>query len=109
MPGILERILRKRDRAHWFVCHTCMMQTGHDTVKSVFYSQHAPVVILGRPWQQCPRCGTTNTKSFQDLKNEGADTVLFGLERTVGKHPRHVFEVRNTEPVTRSGNGTQAR
>ena len=95
--GILDRILNKKDRAHWFVCHTCMMQTGHDTVGSVFYSQDPPVVILGRPWQRCPRCGTTNTKSFQDLKNEGADNVLFGLERTVRKHPRNRFEVKGSE------------
>jgi hypothetical protein len=99
MAGMLDRILRKRERAYWFVCHTCMMQTGHDAVKSVFYSQEAPVLILGRPWQRCPRCGTTNTKSFQDLKNEGADNVLFGLEQAVGKHPRDRFEVRKMEPV----------
>ena len=90
--GILDRILRKRGRAHWFVCHTCMTQTGHDTAGSVFYSEEPPVLILGRPWQQCPRCGTTNTKSFQDLKNEGRDNVLFGLEQAVGKYPRHRFE-----------------
>lgn len=98
--GILNRILRK-DRVHWFVCHTCMMQTGHDTVKSVFYSEEAPVVILGRPWQQCPRCGATNTKSFQDLRSEGSESALFGLERIVRRYPRDHFEVRPRTKIDR--------
>ena len=91
--AILERLL-KRDRVHWFLCYTCMTQTGHDTLQSVFYSDEAPVLILGRPWQQCPRCGATNTKSFQDLKNEGSENALFGLERAVRKYPRSRFEVK---------------
>ena len=90
---ILDRLL-KRDRTRWFVCYTCMTQSGHDTIQSVFYSEYPPVIILGRPWQKCPRCGTTNTKSFQDLKNEGADHSLFGLERIVRRYPRSRFEVR---------------
>lgn len=87
---ILHRLF-KDDRKFWFVCYTCMMQTGHDTVKSVFYSENPPVVILGRPWQQCPRCRGTNTKSFQQLKDEGSDNALWGLERIVRKYPRSQF------------------
>jgi hypothetical protein len=94
--GLLDRFLKKR-RKFWFVCYTCMMQTGHDTLKSVFYSEGAPVLILGRPWMQCPRCQGTNTKSFQQLKEEGADAALWGLEQLVKKYPRSQFEVRSPE------------
>jgi hypothetical protein len=89
---ILHRLLKK-DRMHWFVCYSCMTQTGHDAAKSVFYSEDPPVIILGRPWQQCPRCLGTNTKSFQELKKEGSENALFGLERIVRKYPRDHFDV----------------
>jgi len=36
--GILDRV-SKSDRKFWYVCYTCMMQTGHDAEKSVFYSE----------------------------------------------------------------------
>src|SRR5712692_6277679 len=94
---LLDRFL-KGNRKFWFVCYTCMMQTGHDTVKSVFYSEAPPVVVLGRPWEQCPRCGGTNTKSFQQLKDEGSDSALWGLERIVKKYPRRQFEVTSASP-----------
>src|SRR6516225_10201966 len=68
---ILAR-LRKSDRKFWYVCYTCMQQAGHDTLKAVFYSEGPPVLVLGRPWMVCPRCGGTNTKSFQTLKDEGS-------------------------------------
>ena len=90
--GLLDRLLKK-DRRFWFVCYTCMMQTGHNTVKSVFYSEGPLVKILGRPLMQCPRCQGTNTKSFQTLHDEGAEAALWGLEQTVKKHPRRQFEV----------------
>jgi hypothetical protein len=91
--GILERFI-KNDRKSWFVCYACMMQTDHDAEKSVFYSEAPPVLILGRPWQRCPRCGGTNTKSFQQLKDEGSNSVLWGLEQVARKHPRSRFEVQ---------------
>ncbi len=97
--GILDRLL-KSDRKFWFVCYTCMMQTGHDTPKSVFYSQAPPVMILSRPWQRCPRCGGTNTKSFQQLKEEGSESALWGLERIIRKYPRSQFEVKGATPTT---------
>ncbi len=90
-------LFTKKNRKFWFVCYTCMMQTGHDTVKSVFYSQGPRVLILGRPWMQCPRCQGTNTKSFQELKDEGSDSALWGLEQTVKKYPRRQFEVKPPE------------
>ena len=93
--GILDRLL-KTDRKFWYVCYTCMQQTGHDTVKAVFYSQGPPVTVLGRRLMQCPRCGSTNTKSFQDLKDEGSGSALWGLENIVRKYPRRQFEVKNT-------------
>ena len=98
--GILGRVF-KGDRKFWFVCYTCMMQTGHDTVKSVFYSEQPPVEILGRAWQRCPRCGATNTKSFQELKDEGSDNALWGLERIVRKYPRSHFQVDRVEQPRR--------
>lgn len=101
--GIVQRLL-KVDRKFWFVCYGCMGQTGHDTAKSVFYSEAPAVEILGRPWQQCPRCGGTNTKSFQQLKDEGSDSALWGLEQTVKKYPRRQFQVddpRASKPAAR--------
>lgn len=90
--GFLERLL-KNDRRFWHVCYTCMMQTEHDILRSVFYSEGPPVLILGRRRMQCPRCGETNTKSFQELKDEGSESALWGLERIVKKYPRSQFEV----------------
>jgi len=92
---ILAR-LRKSDRKFWYVCYTCMQQTGHDTLKAVFYSEGPPVLVLGRPWMVCPRCGGTNTKSFQTLKDEGSRSALWGLENIVRKYPRRQFEVQTS-------------
>ncbi|MGH9451877.1 MAG: hypothetical protein ACRD11_15285 [Terriglobia bacterium] len=90
--GLLNH-LRKINREHWFICYTCMGDSGHEETKSIFHSLAPKVLVVGRPWQQCPRCGGTNTKSFTDLKNEGMDSALWGLERIVKKNPRSVFEV----------------
>lgn len=76
-----------------------MQQTGHDTPKAIFYSKDPPVFILGRAWTKCPRCGGTNTRSFQDLKNEGADSAVWGLEQIVKKYPRSQFEVKSANEV----------
>jgi hypothetical protein len=93
--GVFKRSL-KADRRFWHVCYTCMQQTGHDTRRAVFYSQGPLIMVLDRPWMQCPRCGSTNTKSFQDLKDEGSGSALWGLENVVRKYPRCQFEVENT-------------
>lgn len=93
----LMGLFRKIDRKHWFVCSTCMTQTAHDTVKSVFYSEDPPVLVLGRPMAKCPRCGTTNTRSFEEIKNDGAESALWGLERIVKKYPRSQFQVKPPE------------
>ncbi|HEV3279447.1 MAG TPA: hypothetical protein VG860_21850 [Terriglobia bacterium] len=91
--GILSR-LRGFDRRYWYVCYNCMMQTGHDTVNSVFYSEAPLVDVVGRPSMPCPRCASTNTKSFQTLKDEGSEAPLWGLERIVRKYPRSQFMVK---------------
>jgi hypothetical protein len=91
--GILDR-LRGLERTRWFVCYNCMMQTGHDTPASIFYTESSPVLVLGRPVTPCPRCGDNNTKSFQTLKDEGAEAPLWGLEQTVRKFPRSKFVVK---------------
>ena len=93
---ILDKLLKK-DRQFWFVCYTCMMQSGHDTLKSVYYSEDPPVLVLGKAWSQCPRCSGTNTKSFQTLKDEGSESALFGLEQIVKKYPRSQFEVKASQ------------
>jgi hypothetical protein len=85
--------LRGIDRRYWHVCYNCMMQTGHDTVKSVFYWSGPPTLVLGRPLVVCPRCGGNNTKSFQTLKDEGSEAPLWGLEHTVRQNPRNLFVV----------------
>jgi hypothetical protein len=93
MAGLFRRI----DRKHWFVCSTCMQKTAHDTLRSVFYSEDPPVMVLGRPFAKCPRCGTTDTRSFQEIKNEGSESALWGLERTVKKYPRMRFIVKKPQ------------
>jgi hypothetical protein len=49
---------------------------------------------MGRMMFPCPRCSSTNTRSFQQLKEEGSEQALFGLERVVRQHPRRLFEVK---------------
>ena len=91
--GLLD-VFRKSERKSWFVCYNCMMQTNHDEVKSIFYYTGPPTLVVGRPMTPCPRCQNTNTVSFQQLKDDGSEAQLWGLERTVRKHPRSTFEVR---------------
>jgi hypothetical protein len=93
--GFLER-WRRKNRQYWFVCYNCMMQTSHDALNSIFYSEGEKTLILGRPWMPCPRCHSTNTKSFQELKDEGSDNALWGLERIARKYPRSHFEIQPT-------------
>jgi len=90
--GLFDR-LRGIDRSHWHVCYTCMMDSGHDAVKAIFYSEGPPVLVLGRPLVQCPCCGGNNTKSFQALKDDRAEAQLWGLEQVVRQHPRSTFVV----------------
>jgi len=103
--GLLDR-LRGIDRRYWHVCYNCMMQTGHDTVNSIFYWDGPPVMVLGRPMVACPRCGNTNTKSFQTLKDEGSEAPLWGLEQTVRQHPRRRFVVKHQAPASGSSPST---
>jgi hypothetical protein len=88
---------KRIDRRCWFICHTCLMQTNHDPMKSLFYYQGPGEDFLGRKMCRCPRCSSTNTRSFQQLKEEGSEQALFGLERIVKKHPRSLFEVKPAE------------
>jgi hypothetical protein len=88
-------LFKKIDRKHWFICYTCLGNTSHDETKSIFHSLEPKVDVVGRLWQRCPRCGGTNTKSFAELKTEGQDSALWGLERTVKKHPRNLFDSRD--------------
>lgn len=106
--GILS-LFRRIDRKRWFVCSHCMQQTAHDTLKSVFYSEDPPVMVVGRPMALCPRCGTTNTRSFQEIKEEGSESALWGLEQFVRKYPRRQFEVKCAEVSTPSSNAPPAR
>jgi ribosomal protein L44E len=93
-------IFRKIDRNRWFVCHNCMMHTDHDALNSVFYSDTAKVNVLGRPTMICPRCNDANTRSFQELKDEGAESALWGLEQLARKHPRSSFIVNSASHTT---------
>ncbi len=98
----LLSMFRRIDRQRWFVCSTCMQRTDHDTLISVFYAQGAREIILGRPLMRCPRCETTNTRSFEEIKNEGSAAALWGLERIVRKYPRSRFEVKTPQPTSRT-------
>jgi len=88
--------LKRINRQHWFICHACLMQTNHDPMRSLFFKDTPGENFMRRIMFPCPRCSSTNTRSFQQLKEEGSEQVLFGLESIVRQHPRHVFEV---EPV----------
>jgi len=90
--GYLKRI----NRNHWFICHACLMQTNHDPLRSLFFQDTPGEDFQGRMMYPCPRCSSTNTRSFQQLKEEGSEQVLFGLKRIVRNHPLDVFKV---EPV----------
>ena len=90
--GVLGQ-LKKINKKHWFICHTCLMQTNHDPIRSLFFHDGPAVDFMGRQMYPCPRCSSSNTRSFQQLKDEGSDQALFGLERIVREHPRHMFEV----------------
>jgi hypothetical protein len=85
--------LKKLDRRHWFICHNCLMQQNHDPMKALFYYEGPGEDFKGRTMFRCPRCSSTNTRSFQQLKEEGSDQALSGLERIVKQHPRSRFEV----------------
>ncbi len=79
-----------------------MMNTSHDAAKSIFYYDGPPTIQMGRTFTQCPRCEDTNAVSFQQLKDGGSESQLFGLEEVVKKHARSTFEVKS-EGVKTSG------
>jgi hypothetical protein len=87
-------IFRKIDRQYWFICHNCLQLNDHDALRSVFYTESPPALQLGRATMRCPRCNDVNTRSFQEMKDEGSESALWGLERLVKKYPRSQFEVR---------------
>jgi hypothetical protein len=75
------------------------MQSNHDPMRSLFFQDTPGEDFMGRMMYPCPRCAGTNTRSFEQLKEEGSEQALFGLERIVREHPRQKFEVK---PVTNS-------
>ena len=90
----LFNLFRRLKRPFWFVCYNCMNRNGHNAVESIFYYDGPPEVIDGRNWFRCPRCQDLNTRSFQQLKNEGSEPALWGLEQAVRSHPRERFPVK---------------
>ena len=91
--------LKRINRKHWFICHACLMQTNHDAMKSLFFDDGPGEDFLGRTMHPCPRCASTNTRSFQQLKQEGFDQALFGLERIAKEHPRATFVIKPSAPA----------
>ena len=85
---------RRIQRSFWHLCYECLRQNGNQAEGAIFYYDGPPVEHLGRRHVQCPRCGALNTRSFQFLKDEGMEAVLFGLERIVKSNPRSRFEVK---------------
>ena len=90
--GMLDRLLN-RERLHWHVCHACLMRTNHDALNSIFYDPGQPVEVNGRLVKPCPRCESTNTISFQKLRDDGSDAQLWGLEQLAKQYPRSRFEL----------------
>jgi hypothetical protein len=68
---------KRINRQQWFICHTCLMHANHDPMKSLFFDDGPGEDFLGRNMHPCPRCANTNTRSFQQLKDEGSDQALF--------------------------------
>jgi len=98
--GVLSH-LKRVNRKNWFICHACLMQTNHDPLRSLFFQDTPGEDFLGRIMYPCPRCASTNTRSFQQLMDEGSEQVLFGLERIVRQHPRQNFEVKAVKSPSR--------
>ncbi len=93
--GVLSH-LKIINRKHWFICHACLVQNNHDSVHALFFETGPGEDFMGRRMYPCPRCSSTNTRSFEQLKKEGSEQALFGLERIVRQHPRSIFEI---EPI----------
>ncbi len=93
-------LFKRIDRNLWFVCHNCLMHSDHDALNSIFYSASPKVNVVGRPTMVCPRCNDANTRSFQELKDTGKESTLWGLERLVRKHPRSQFVVKPASQKT---------
>lgn len=93
-------VFKRIDKTRWFVCHNCLMKTNHDMLSSIFYSESPMVNVVGRPTMICPRCNDANTRSFQELRDEGSESTLWGLERIVKRHPRSRFVVKPSGQAT---------
>jgi len=74
-----------------------MLHNNHDALNSIFYSDSPKVNVVGRPTMICPRCNDANTRSFQELKDEGSEASLWGLERLARKYPRSQFIVKSNK------------
>jgi hypothetical protein len=90
---------KRINRRQWFICHACLMQTNHDSMKSLFFDDGPGEDFMGRTMYPCPRCASTNTRSFQQLKDEGSEQALYGLERIVKQHPREAFVLKPSAPA----------
>lgn len=87
-------LLKIINRKHWFICHACLMNNNHDARNAIFYQNTPGEDFMGRMMFPCPRCANTNTRSFAQLKREGSEQALFGLEQIVREHPRSAFTVK---------------
>ena len=99
--GVLSQ-LKRINRRQWFICHACLMRTNHVAEKSLFFDNGPGEDFMGRKMHRCPRCNDTNTRSFEQLKLEGSEQALFGLERIVKQNPRKAFVVKPAETVSKS-------
>lgn len=91
--GILS-VFRRLERRHWFICYNCLNRNGHVAEEAIFFYDGPPEMISGRGWVRCPRRSDLNTRSFQQLADDGSEAQLFGLERIVKTHPRERFPVK---------------
>lgn len=85
---------RRLERTSWFICYNCLGRNAHKAVEAIFSYSGPPEMINGRGWVKCPRCDNINTRSFQQLKDEGSDPQLWGLEQIVRSQPRERFPVK---------------
>lgn len=98
--GLQQAMFKRINRNFWFICHNCLTQSNHDALHSIFYTERPKANVLGRPTMVCPRCNDVNTRSFQELKDAGSESALWGLERIAKKYPRSQFEVKANRQAT---------
>lgn len=92
--GFLD-LFRRIDRRSWHLCYECVKTNSNAAEEAIFYydGPREPDAE-GHAIARCPRCRSSNTRSFQFLKDKREDSTLYGLERIVKANPRSRFPAK---------------